>query len=116
MADALTRSGRAPERASRVADGRRLDGPAAVRSRGDRGHAPAGVDQEPARLRGPALLGEVHEFDAIVDATVTFAAFCAVASSAGYLVNDAHDAELDRQHPTKRRRPIAAGELSIGRP
>ncbi len=52
------------------------------------------------------------EFDAIVDATVTFPAFCAVAS-AGYLINDAHDAELDRQHPTKRFRPIAAGELSM---
>jgi 4-hydroxybenzoate polyprenyltransferase len=32
-------------------------------------------------------------------------------ASAGYLINDVHDAELDRQHPKKRRRPIAAGEL-----
>jgi 4-hydroxybenzoate polyprenyltransferase len=51
------------------------------------------------------------ELGAVADATVTFLAFCAVAS-AGYLINDAHDAELDRQHPTKRNRPIAAGELS----
>ena len=50
--------------------------------------------------------------DAIVAATITFAAFCVVAS-AGYLVNDAHDVEEDRQHPKKRRRPIAAGELSV---
>ena len=34
-------------------------------------------------------------------------------ASAGYLVNDAHDIDEDRQHPTKRFRPIAAGELSI---
>ncbi len=61
---------------------------------------------------GLLFSGKFDEIDAIVAATVTFAAFCAVAS-AGYLINDAHDAELDRQHPTKRRRPIAAGELSI---
>ncbi|MSO40956.1 MAG: decaprenyl-phosphate phosphoribosyltransferase [Solirubrobacterales bacterium] len=60
---------------------------------------------------GLLFSGKFDELDAIVAATVTFAAFCAVAS-AGYLINDAHDAELDRQHPTKRRRPIAAGELS----
>jgi decaprenyl-phosphate phosphoribosyltransferase len=33
-------------------------------------------------------------------------------SSATYLVNDVRDRELDRQHPRKRLRPIAAGELS----
>ena len=59
---------------------------------------------------GLLFSGQFDEPDAIVAATVTFLAFCAVAS-AGYLVNDAHDAELDRQHPTKRYRPIAAGEL-----
>jgi 4-hydroxybenzoate polyprenyltransferase len=50
--------------------------------------------------------------DAILAATATFAAFCMVAS-AGYLINDARDIEEDRQHPTKRNRPIAAGELGI---
>jgi 4-hydroxybenzoate polyprenyltransferase len=44
------------------------------------------------------------------DALLAFAAFCA-ASSAGYLVNDLRDADLDRRHPTKRHRPIASGEL-----
>lgn len=34
------------------------------------------------------------------------------ASSGTYLLNDTVDAEADRRHPTKRRRPIAAGELS----
>jgi 4-hydroxybenzoate polyprenyltransferase len=42
-----------------------------------------------------------------------FAAFC-LASSAVYLVNDVLDVEKDRAHPEKCRRPIAAGELSIG--
>ena len=35
-------------------------------------------------------------------------AFCLAASSV-YLINDARDVEADRQHPTKRFRPIAAG-------
>jgi hypothetical protein len=46
----------------------------------------------------------------VVDATITFAAFCAV-SSAGYLFNDLRDIAHDRQHPKKRTRPIASGEL-----
>jgi 4-hydroxybenzoate polyprenyltransferase len=47
----------------------------------------------------------------VVDATLTFVAFCAI-SSAGYLFNDLGDVEHDRRHPEKRRRPIARGELS----
>lgn len=43
-------------------------------------------------------------------ATLAFLAFCA-AASAGYLVNDLRDAELDRRHPRKCRRPIASGAL-----
>ena len=43
---------------------------------------------------------------------VVFVAFC-VASSGIYLVNDALDVESDRAHATKRRRPIASGELSL---
>jgi 4-hydroxybenzoate polyprenyltransferase len=61
---------------------------------------------------GLLFSGQFDEIDPVLSATVTFLAFCAVAS-AGYLINDSHDAELDRQHPTKRRRPIAAGELSV---
>src|SRR3954454_7938710 len=61
---------------------------------------------------GLLFSAKFRDFDAVVDATVTFAAFCMVAS-AGYLVNDVHDVAEDRQHPTKRFRPIAAGELSV---
>jgi 4-hydroxybenzoate polyprenyltransferase len=40
-----------------------------------------------------------------------FVLFCAI-SSAVYLVNDLADIDQDRQHPTKRNRPLAAGQLS----
>lgn len=40
-----------------------------------------------------------------------FVAFC-LASSAVYCVNDAIDADDDRQHPTKCRRPVASRRLS----
>ena len=39
-------------------------------------------------------------------------AFCAVAS-AGYVLNDLMDVEDDRRHPTKCKRPLAMGTLSI---
>jgi 4-hydroxybenzoate polyprenyltransferase len=45
------------------------------------------------------------------EALAAFAAYCA-ASSASYLVNDVRDAQHDREHPSKRSRPIARGELS----
>lgn len=41
-----------------------------------------------------------------------FVLFCAVASGT-YLLNDAVDAPVDRQHPVKRHRPVAAGEVSV---
>jgi decaprenyl-phosphate phosphoribosyltransferase len=42
-----------------------------------------------------------------------FAIFCFL-SSAVYFANDLVDREKDRQHPTKRRRPIASGALGVG--
>lgn len=39
-------------------------------------------------------------------------AFC-LGSSAIYLVNDVLDVESDRRHPTKRLRPIAAGDVTV---
>lgn len=41
-----------------------------------------------------------------------FAAFCA-ASSGVYLFNDLCDLRADREHPTKRNRPIASGQLNL---
>lgn len=43
---------------------------------------------------------------------VGFVAFSAVASVV-YLVNDLRDVEVDRQHPTKRNRPIASGAVPV---
>ena len=44
-------------------------------------------------------------------AAMAAAAFCAV-SGAVYAFNDLRDVELDRKHPVKKNRPIAAGHLS----
>jgi len=41
-----------------------------------------------------------------------FVAFCLTAS-AGYAINDLADLRDDRAHPHKRRRPLAAGEVSV---
>jgi 4-hydroxybenzoate polyprenyltransferase len=54
---------------------------------------------------------QFDEAEPLAAALLTFVAFCAV-SSAGYLLNDLRDLELDRRHREKRHRPIAAGELS----
>ncbi|HEX6286491.1 MAG TPA: decaprenyl-phosphate phosphoribosyltransferase, partial [Acidimicrobiia bacterium] len=48
---------------------------------------------------------------AIIDASLAFVAFT-LAASGTYLINDTIDAPVDRLHPTKRHRPIAAGVIS----
>jgi len=57
-----------------------------------------------------ALGGDVHYDyrDVLIKVGIAFVAFSLAASSI-YLVNDARDVEADREHPTKRFRPIAAG-------
>jgi 4-hydroxybenzoate polyprenyltransferase len=62
---------------------------------------------------GLVFSGKFDQSGAVLDATLAFVAFCAI-SSAGYYVNDLVDIELDRKHPKKRLRPLAAGELSEG--
>jgi 4-hydroxybenzoate polyprenyltransferase len=54
-----------------------------------------------------------HRLDVAVlgPALVATLAF-SLCASAGYVVNDVLDADADRAHATKRRRPIAAGEIS----
>jgi 4-hydroxybenzoate polyprenyltransferase len=60
---------------------------------------------------GLLFSGKFNQPHDVLEAVLTFVAFCAI-SSAGYYVNDLVDVELDRQHPKKRFRPLAAGELS----
>jgi 4-hydroxybenzoate polyprenyltransferase len=60
---------------------------------------------------GLLFSGKFNEPHDVLLATLAFIAFCAI-SSAGYYVNDLLDVELDRKHPKKRYRPLAAGELS----
>jgi decaprenyl-phosphate phosphoribosyltransferase len=50
--------------------------------------------------------------DVLARVSIAFVVFC-MASSSIYLVNDARDVEADREHPTKRFRPIAAGVLPV---
>ncbi len=60
---------------------------------------------------GLLFSGKFNDPNAVLAASLAFVSFCAI-SSAGYFVNDLVDVELDRKHPKKRFRPLAAGELS----
>lgn len=53
------------------------------------------------------------ERELVMDALTLFAAFC-LASSAVYVMNDLADREADRQHPDKRSRPLARGDIGAG--
>lgn len=61
----------------------------------------------------PGAAGVLDQPRELLLTVITFVAFCAAASGI-YFWNDIFDVESDRRHPTKRNRPIAAGELSIG--
>lgn len=49
---------------------------------------------------------------AIQAVVIAFVAFC-LTSSGFYAVNDALDADEDRRHPVKRRRPVASGVIGV---
>lgn len=59
----------------------------------------------------PAAAGLAGNLPVMRRTTVALLAFVAV-SAAIYLINDIHDVETDRAHPTKRHRPIASGVVS----
>jgi 4-hydroxybenzoate polyprenyltransferase len=54
--------------------------------------------------------GKLLDLDLFLKTTLIFAAFCLI-SSAVYIMNDLVDIEKDRQHPRKRLRPLASGQL-----
>ena len=60
----------------------------------------------------PLAAGRLFEVDILLPSLGAFVAFCLI-SSATYLINDVRDVEVDRHHPKKSSRPIAAAQLSI---
>jgi decaprenyl-phosphate phosphoribosyltransferase len=63
-------------------------------------------------VAAPGAAGVLGNGTAIVHTVVAFVCFC-LAASGTYFLNDALDVEADRRHPTKRSRPIAAGEVTV---
>jgi 4-hydroxybenzoate polyprenyltransferase len=64
-------------------------------------------------LAGVVFGGKAADIGPLTQAVVAMVAFC-LASSAVYVFNDWHDRDEDRIHPTKRRRPIASGDVHEG--
>jgi 4-hydroxybenzoate polyprenyltransferase/phosphoserine phosphatase len=60
----------------------------------------------------PAVLAHVFNLSSMAPCIAIFASFCATASGI-YLLNDLSDLDSDRQHPRKRRRPFASGDLPL---
>ena len=63
-------------------------------------------------LAAPFAGGVLFSGGIALELVVAFVAF-SLAASGIYLVNDANDVAADRAHPTKRRRPIAAGIVPV---
>ncbi|MEU6553986.1 decaprenyl-phosphate phosphoribosyltransferase [Streptomyces sp. NPDC046915] len=63
-------------------------------------------------LAAPAAAGRLFSRHALTQVCLVFALFTACAAAV-YLINDARDAEADRAHPTKCRRPVAAGRVPV---
>lgn len=55
---------------------------------------------------------KLFQLQPLLQSLVGFVVLCLL-SSAVYLINDSADAQADRQHPTKRNRPIARGDVPI---
>ncbi|MGW4030085.1 decaprenyl-phosphate phosphoribosyltransferase [Streptomyces sp. NPDC004838] len=63
-------------------------------------------------MAAPAAAGKLASPHTAVQLTLVFLLFTA-AAAAVYLFNDARDAEADRAHPVKCRRPVAAGDVPV---
>ncbi|WP_031516304.1 decaprenyl-phosphate phosphoribosyltransferase [Streptomyces sp. NRRL F-5123] len=64
-------------------------------------------------LAAPFAAGRLLTAGECVQLGVVLVLFTACASAV-YLINDARDAEADRAHPVKRRRPVACGQVPVG--
>ncbi|MBI4358110.1 MAG: decaprenyl-phosphate phosphoribosyltransferase [Candidatus Omnitrophica bacterium] len=56
--------------------------------------------------------GQLSNPHSVREALYTFFSLCLISSSV-YVFNDISDRDSDRQHPTKKNRPLASGEVSI---
>ena len=65
------------------------------------------------RRRNGVFDKKVFDQPSVLRVTGAFVLFCLVASGV-YLLNDLLDMERDRQHPTKKNRPLASGRLPVG--
>jgi decaprenyl-phosphate phosphoribosyltransferase len=63
-------------------------------------------------VAAPGAAGVLTEGDALFKTAIAFVCFC-LAASGTYYINDALDVAADRLHPKKRKRPIAAGAISV---
>ncbi len=60
----------------------------------------------------PGAAGVLFHVTVLWHASAAFGIFC-IAATGTYYLNDSRDAEADRAHPTKRRRPVAAGVVPV---
>ena len=56
--------------------------------------------------------GNLFHFPLFYIIVLTFFSFCFI-SSAGYIINDLADRKMDRLHPERKKRPLAAGTIPI---
>jgi decaprenyl-phosphate phosphoribosyltransferase len=63
-------------------------------------------------IAAPGAAGVLTEAMPAFRTAIAFVCFC-LAASGTYFLNDAIDVEADRLHPTKRTRPVAAGEVAV---
>lgn len=54
----------------------------------------------------------ITDITALTKTLITFILFC-ISTSIIYVVNDIRDIDKDRNHPKKKTRPLASGEISI---
>lgn len=59
-----------------------------------------------------ACSGQMFNPEKLAPGILAFTAFCMI-SSVVYIINDIRDKEKDRKHPTKCKRPIAAGTVPV---
>jgi len=77
-----------------------------------RGTRPAQWTKNLLVFAAPVAAGVITQREVALDTALAFVAFCG-ASAGTYMLNDARDVDTDRNHPTKRLRPVASGQISV---